>query len=58
MTTQPKQEPTNSDVLARLAEIEKELKKVKKRLDSISWTWLSIIVGGLIGYYILGPSGC
>ncbi len=58
MTTQPKQEPTNSDILAKLAEIEKELKKVKKRLDSNSWTWFFVIVGGATGWWIGGLSGC
>ena len=58
MSTQPEQEPTNSEILAKLTEIEKELKKVKKQLDSNSWIWFGIIVGGAIGWWLGGLSGC
>lgn len=49
MTTQPEQEPTNSDIMAKLVEIDKELKRVKKQINTNSWSWLYFI--GLVGLF-------
>lgn len=58
MTTQFEQEPNNSEILAKLIEIERELKKIKKDVSSISWTWVFVIIGGAIGWWLGGLTGC
>lgn len=58
MTTQSEQEPNNSEILAKLVEIERELKKIKKDVSSISWKWVFVIIGGAIGWWLGGLTGC
>jgi hypothetical protein len=45
MSSIPNQDPSNSDIMAKLLEIDKSLKKVK---SNVNWIYFWVILVGLI----------
>jgi len=51
VNTENKQEPSNSEIMTKLVNIEKEIKKSEKSIkSSISWTVALVLIGFTLGF--------
>jgi len=51
VNTENKQEPSNSEIMTKLVNIEKEIKKSEKSIkSSISWTVALVLIGFMLGF--------
>ncbi len=51
MSTENKEEPTNSDIMAKLVKIEEEVGKAEKRLyNKITWSITFLLIVAMVGF--------
>ncbi len=52
MNSPTNREPTQREIMAKLLQIEKEIKSTKGKLNGIEWTIIAAVIGFVIGFYL------